>query len=420
MSMTAIATNVRPFLSRWSIPLSGLLLTLMGGISYAWGVFVVPLQEVFGWTRAQAVLPVSVYLFFFPPIGLLLGGYLQDKYGPRKIASIGGILFFLAYLMASQIERFPYVWWLLLSYGVLGGIGSGFAYCVAVPSARKWFPDRTALAVTVSVTGFGLAATFFAPWITRLIRTVGIADTFLALAIVTSSVALFAAWLQRVPPAGWVPQGWEGFQAGTSAAMYAARREATLREALKSGFFYLQWLGFFCVIFGGLMAMAHLVPYGVSILKMEKPAAAVAMVYFGLANGFGRTIAGIIAEKTGPVQVMLVTYIITGISFLLFNTVVTTPSTLYACALIFGWGFAVTLGLMPVLTTVVFGSQNLGAIYGAVKTAFGVAALLGPMAAAWAYDVTQSYALPFAAAGILSLVGWCICLAAFRLKYRLP
>ena len=76
------------------------------------------------------------------------------------------------------------------------------------------------------------------------------------------------------------------------------------------------------------MAMAHVVPYGITILGMPRPAAAFASVFFGLANGFGRPVAGAIAQKVGPVKVMLATYIVTGICFFLFNAMATTPSTL--------------------------------------------------------------------------------------------
>ncbi len=416
---TAVPTGSEPFISRWSIPITGLLFTLMGGISYAWGVFVVPLTEAFGWSRAEAVLPLSVYLVVFATVGMIYGGTLQDKFGPRKIAAAGGILFFLAYLMAAQVNHFPYVWWLILSYGIIGGLGCAAAYCVAVPTARKWFPDKTGFAISLAVTGFGLAATIFAPWITRLIRTVGIESTFLVLGAVTATVTLIGAWVIRNPPAGWVPAGWESRRTEASSDKFAAKTESTLAEALKMPLFYLLWAGFFSVIFGGLMAMVHVVPYGVTVLGMERPAAAIAAVYFGLANGFGRPIAGLIAQKIGPVKVMLGTYIVTGTAFLLFNSLATTPSTLYLFAFIFGWGFAVTLGLFPSLATIAFGAKNLGAVYGAVFTAFGAAAFFGPMAAAWAYDLYGSYVLPFALAGILSLVGWCICLFAYRLKYKI-
>ncbi|MBS3948930.1 MAG: hypothetical protein KGZ57_11660, partial [Dethiobacter sp.] len=142
--------------------------------------------------------------------------------------------------------------------------------------------------------------------------------------------------------------------------------------------------------------------------------------FFGLANGFGRPLAGLIAEKTGPMKVMFVVYSIAGVTFLLFNTIARTPITLYISAFIFGCLFATTLGLLPVLTTVGFGVKNLGAIYGALKTAFGLAAFFGPMAAAWAYDVTGTYVVPFAGAGVLVLVGLVIYVFGLRIKYKMP
>jgi OFA family oxalate/formate antiporter-like MFS transporter len=391
----------------------------MGGIAYAWSVFVVPMQNAYGWTRADAMLPLSVFLVVFTGVGMILGGALQDRFGPRRVAVAGGLLLLLAYLMAAQIDRFPYVWWLVLTYGLIGGLGGAFAYSVSVPTARKWFPDRTAFAIAFAVTGFGLAAVIFAPLITRLIDTTGIPNTFLVLGAISVAVCLFAAWLLREPPAGWTPSGKDGQPLG-SITMFASRTESTLREALRQPLFYLLWLGFFSVMFGGLLAMAHMVPYGVSILELERPVAAIALVFFALANGFGRPIAGLIAEKTGPVNVMLGTYIIIGVAFLLFNSLATTPQTLYLFAFIFGWGFAVSLALFPTLTTIAFGVTNLGAVYGAGATAFAVAAFFGPMVGGWAYDLHQSYVLPFAIAGTFALVGWVICLLAYKLKYRLP
>jgi len=312
-------------ISRWTIPFAGFLLSLMGGISYAWGVFIVPLETTFGWSRSEASLPVSIYLLVFCTVGMIYGGTLQDRYGPRKVAAAGGIFFLVAYLMASQINSFPHLWWLLISYGVLGGLGCGLAYCAIVPTMRKWFPDRVSLAITLGITGFGIASTIFAPWITRLIATHGIANTFLVLGLVTSVVTLFAAWLIRIPQPGWTPPGWEVSKA-TTGKMFAPKMEATLGEAIKTPLLWLIWLGFIFIIFGGLMAMTHVTPYGISILGLERPEAALAMVFFGLANGFGRPIGGLIAEKVGPLQVMLVTYLITAATYFMFNNVATTTT----------------------------------------------------------------------------------------------
>lgn len=403
---------------RWSIPFAGFFLSLMGGIAYAWGVFIVPLEERFGWSRTEAALPVSIYLLFYT-VGMLGGGFLQDKLGPRKIALAGAGLFFSAYMLAQMIGTYPYLWWLLLTYGVMGGTASGLAYSVIVPAARKWFPDKASLAITIGVTGFGLASVFFAPWLSSLIATRGIEGTFLILAIVTGSVSLIAAMVLKNPEPGWSPPGWvQSPQAANS--MFTPKMETALGETVKQPLFYLLWVAFGAIIFGGLMAMTHVVPYGQTIIGLERADAAYAMVFFGLANGFGRTLAGFIAQQVGPLRVMLVTYIVTGATFLLFNTVATTNMTLYVCALILGFGFAVTLGLFPVLTSISFGVKNLGANYGAVITAYGVAAIFGPVAGGYLYDISGTYIVPFAIAGGLTLFGWSICLFALKMKHKLP
>ncbi|MBS3994965.1 MAG: OFA family MFS transporter [Alkaliphilus sp.] len=405
--------------SRWSIPFAGFLFALMGGISYAWGVFIIPLETSFGWSRAQAALPVSVYLLVFTTIGMTYGGAMQDTFGPRKVSATGGVLFLLGYLLASRIGAVPHLWWLLLTYGIIGGLGCGLAYSAAVPPARKWFPDKPGLPMTIAVAGFGLAAAVFAPYLSRLIATIGIENTFVVLGIVTSSVTFSGSWLIRNPEPDWSPPGWENVEQ-TAGNMFAPRMEATLGEALKQPLFYFMWLGFVTLIFGGLLAMVHVTPFGISIIGLEKPAAALAMVYFGLANGLGRPISGYISEKIGPIKLMLVTYLVTAATYFSLNTFATTATSLYAHVLILGFGFAVTLGLFPVLCTIAFGVKNLGAIYGALITAFGVSAFFGPMVGGWLFDATGSYTVPFAIAGALTLIGWSICFFVLKLKYKLP
>jgi len=419
MSTEVVSVTSKPIISRWSIPFAGFLFTLMGGIAYAWGAFIVPLEARFGWSRVEAALPLSIYLAMYAIVGMFYGGILQDKFGPRKIAIAGGFLFLIGYLLAAQLAIFPSVWWLILTFGIICGLGCGLSYSVAIPTARKWFPDKAALAISISLVGFGIAATIFAPWVTQLIANVGIENTFIVLGLVTSLVTFFASWLIRNPEPGFTPPGWEA-ETSTADNMFVSRTESTLTESLKTTEFSMLWLGLFCIQFGGLLAMAHMTPYGLSIIGLDKATAALAMVFFALTNGLGRAVAGWLAQMIGPLKVMLVTYAITAVTFFIFNTVATSAIILYICALIFGWGFAVTLGLFPVLTTISFGSKNLGAIYGAIFTAFGIGALLGPIVGAWLFDVTKAYVLPFSIAGIFTVIGWLICLFAFKLKFKLP
>jgi hypothetical protein len=149
-------------MTRWRIPFAGFLLALMGGISYAWGVFVIPLMDRFRWTKTEATLPFTLFMIIFS-LSMVPGGKLQDALGPRKVAAGGAVLFLFAYGLASLIGYLPNVWWLIFSYSLLGGVACGLTYACVAPPARKWFPDKPVIAISFGVMGFGLAALVFAP-----------------------------------------------------------------------------------------------------------------------------------------------------------------------------------------------------------------------------------------------------------------
>ena len=168
-------------ISRWSIPFAGFLLALMGGFSYAWGVFIIPMEESFGWTKAEANLPFTVFVLIFA-LFMIPAGRLQDKIGPRRVSAFGAVLFFVSYGLAALVDRFPYPWWLVVTYSLIGGIACGLTYACVAPPARKWFPDKPGLAISFGVSGFGLAALVLAPLKAEyLIPIYGIEGTFLLL-----------------------------------------------------------------------------------------------------------------------------------------------------------------------------------------------------------------------------------------------
>ncbi len=147
---------------RWIMLFGGFLLSLMGGMSYAWGSFVVPLKNEFGWTAAQSNLPFTAMIITFAII-MIPAGWLQDKIGPRKVATAGAITMILGYGLSSLIKYIPHPGWLIFSYGVIVGVACGLTYSCIAPTARKWYPDRPGFAVSTSVMGFGLAAVVIAP-----------------------------------------------------------------------------------------------------------------------------------------------------------------------------------------------------------------------------------------------------------------
>lgn len=122
---------------RWIILLGGFLLSLMGGMSYAWGSFVVPLIRDWEWTAAEANMPFTVMIVVFA-ITMIPAGWLQDRIGPRKVAIAGALLFLLGYGMASMLSYIPHPTWLILTYGIFVGIACGLTYsCIHIYPMAK-------------------------------------------------------------------------------------------------------------------------------------------------------------------------------------------------------------------------------------------------------------------------------------------
>src|SRR5512141_3262354 len=197
--------HVEVGLSRWWRVVGGMLMNLALGSLYAWSVFVAPLEKEFGWKRADTswVFTWAVVVF---AISFILAGRLQDKLGPFKISMVGAILLTVGFLLSAKTTSLPY---LIVTFGILVGIGNGFGYATPIPVMAKWFPDKRGLAVGLAVAGYGGGSAIFGPlanlW---LIPTFGWRATFVSLGIVFFVMTLIGAVLLKNPPVGYRPAGW--------------------------------------------------------------------------------------------------------------------------------------------------------------------------------------------------------------------
>src|ERR1700693_3771379 len=191
--------------NRWVIAIAGILLQIALGAVYAWSVFRVPLAKQFGWSISEVTLTFTISIFVLG-IAAFFGGLWLNRKGPRIVALTGGILYGTGVFLASFSDH--KLWWLYLSYGVIGGIGLGFSYIVPVAVLVKWFPDRRGLMTGIAVGGFGAGALVTAPVATRLIQSVGVLQTFAYLGIAFFIVSVAAGYFMQNPPDGWKPEGW--------------------------------------------------------------------------------------------------------------------------------------------------------------------------------------------------------------------
>jgi OFA family oxalate/formate antiporter-like MFS transporter len=387
---------------RWFVLLGGFLLSLMGGMSYAWGSFVLPLVEDWGWSTAQANLPFTVMIIVFS-ITMIPAGWLQDKYGPRKVAFVGSILFFVGYSLAALMRYFPFPTWLTMTYGIGVGLACGLTYSTIAPTARKWFSDRPGFAVSLAVMGFGLAAVIFAPLKKTIIGLLGVDGTLFALGIFITVVSLIGAKLIRNPPNEWIPP--ENTNSNSQLKVKPkVIEELSPSEFIKTTRFYILWLALAAVIGGGLTAIGLLTAYGEIELQLAPAFAALAVSFYSLANGLGRPVMGWMADRWGSIRVMIGVYIIQSSVFIIFPWVATNYLLLFICSLLLGLGYATTFALFPVVVSKISGTKHLGMNYGLVFSAFGLGAITS-LIGSWLLDLTGSFTPAFLLAGFATVFG---------------
>src|SRR5437016_612263 len=146
--------------NRWVLAITAFLMQLALGSVYAWSVFLKPVGAVYHVSRLQANLTFSIVLL---ALGVTagFGGYLNNRFGPRVVATAGGILYGLGVLLAAFAA--PNLILLYLSFGILGGIGVGLGYIVALAMLIRWFPDRRGFITGLAVAGFGGGALITGP-----------------------------------------------------------------------------------------------------------------------------------------------------------------------------------------------------------------------------------------------------------------
>src|SRR4051812_24399514 len=371
-------------MNRWGIAVAGVFLQIALGAVYAWSVFRVPLAKQFGWSISEVTLTFTISIFVLG-IAAFFGGLWLNRVGPRVVAMTGGALYGLGVFLASFSAN--KLWWLYLSYGVIGGIGLGFAYIVPVAVLVKWFPDRRGLITGIAVGGFGAGALITAPVATRLIQSVGVLSTFAYLGIAFLIVTIIAGAFMQNPPDGWKPDGW------SPSALQASQRaghDFVLSEALKTWQWYALWLLLFLNTCAGISVISQEAPI---FQELTGASAIVAAGMVGLAsigNAVGRVFWAwasdlIIRRATFAVMFVLqvlLFWFLPNIATVSFMTMIT-----FIVLMCYGGGF----GTMPAFAADYFGPKNVGPIYGLMLTAWGFASAFGPLFIAHMRETAGSY-----------------------------
>ncbi len=391
---------------RWGIALAAVILQIALGAVYAWSVFQKPLIARFHWTIQQVSLTFTIAIFVLG-FSAFLGGLWNNRSGPRVVAMTGGLLYGLGVALASLSTQG--LWWLYLTYGVLGGIGLGFAYIVPISVLVKWFPDRRGLMTGIAVGGFGAGALVTAKLATRLIAAHGVLNTFLYLGIGFLIVGVACGSFMVNPPAGFVPTGWT-----PSAALKKSEssRDFTLGEALRSWQWWVLWLLLFLNTSAGISVISQESPLFQELAGVTAGVAAGMVGYVAFGNALGRVFWASVSDLIPRRFVFLIMFLIQAVLFWIIPGVHTQGALIFVAFIIllcYGGGF----GTMPAFAADYFGSKNVGSIYGLMLTAWGFASAFGPLLIAHTRQATGHYATGL---HILAVVVLCSAILPFIVR----
>ncbi len=369
---------------RWGIAIAGIFLQIALGAVYAWSVFRIPLSKQFHWTIPQVTLTFTIAIFVLG-FASFFGGLWLNRRGPRVVAMTGGFLYGLGVFLASFSAH--KLWWLYLSYGVIGGIGLGFGYIVPIAVLVKWFPDRRGLITGIAVGGFGAGALITAPVATRLIQSVGVLTTFAYLGIAFLIVTLIAGYFMQNPPEGWLPAGWTPTSTEIS---QRSKTDYTLSQALKTWQWWALWLLLFLNTSAGISLISQEAPVFQELEKVSAIVAASMVGIVSLGNALGRVFWAWISDMITRKATFLIMFLIQAVLFWIFpslTTVVAASVVSFVILMCYGGGF----GTMPAFAADYFGSKNVGPIYGLMLTAWGFASAFGPLLIAYMRQAQGNY-----------------------------
>jgi len=378
MTAAPATVSTSPLRNPWVQLAAGVVcMAMIANLQYGWTVFVDPIGKQNGWGRAA--IQVSFTIFVLLETWLVpFEALLVDKYGPRLMVAIGGVLCGFAWFLDSTATTLP----MLYLAGAVAGIGAGIVYGTCVGNALKWFGSKRGLAAGLTAAGFGAGSALTVVPLINMIASSGYQHTFLVFGIIQGAVVVIASLFLVRPPAT------KPAEAPPSTKVIQGTRDYAPTEVLKSPVFYVMYVMFVLVATGGLTAVAQLAPIAkdfyidgipVSILGLTMPALTFALSIDRVMNGVTRPLMGYISDRVGRENTMFVAFLLEGIGIFALMKFGTSPIAfvILSGCVFFAWGEIYSI--FPATTRDHYGQKFATTNYGMLYTAKGTAALLVPL-----------------------------------------
>lgn len=379
------------------VALAGFLVMMImhAGIQ-SYGVFLKPVSDDFGWSRAAISGAYSASMFAAGVLNMI-SGRLADRFGARILVAVCGVLLGGGFLLVSRVNA---LWQLYLLYGVVIASGMSGGFVPMASTVAKWFATRRGLATGIVLAGVGAGTMIGAPLSGQLISTYGWRVSYVVMGIVTVASLVPVARLFRQSPAGTIQSTVQTVSKPEDVVLKA--KGLSLQEATHTRQF---WMLAAMVIFFGTAQSAiflHIVPYATDI-GISTIAAANILTAIGGINIIGRIGIGIIGDRVGSRRAIIASLglMLVSVVWLLLTR---EPSTLYIIAVMNGLGLAGVATLVSILVAELFGTRAHGSILGMISFPWSAGTAIGPVIAGYIFDSTASYFVAFAMSAVFCLI----------------
>jgi MFS transporter, OFA family, oxalate/formate antiporter len=393
--------------NRWIVVIGAVLIQLALGTIYSWGVltpyftsYLRQFNDTLVYSDTQYIFAVGLFAF---AVTMIFSGKLQQKYGPMIIGLVGAVLMSLGVILTLFMRSFIGVFF---TYGILFGVGIGFAYVTPIACAAKWFPDKKGLINGIAVAGFGAGAFIFNLIIKAFINPnkvqadLVVADksyftdafvlgrvpyVFLLLGLIYLVMTVGGSLLLQNPPEGWLPEGYTPPVVKSEDGTVIST-DFTREESIKTPQFWMLWAMFILTAAAGLFTIGNYKVFGEQPENLASLADKDGFLTLmgsiaALFNGLGRIAWGYLADKIGYKKTMYTMFGSQAVLMIILPFVGGSAALFFIVVNLIYFCFGGNFSLYPTATADTFGVKNLGPNYGIVFTAYGIAGISGALLA---------------------------------------
>lgn len=401
----------------WVIAAAAFVISFIGiGARFSYGVFLKSMEVDFEMSRGAISGVFSVYMLLCCLMAII-GGWAQDRYGPRKLGLVMATFTGLAFVVTSQVQS---PWHLLITYSLMLSLGTGTIYTLTTSTASRWFERRRGFVVGLTTSAGGVGTIAIAPFATYLIAQFDWRTAFVVIGLI-AWVGMAASALLMIKDPHDIGLKPDGVKPGSRSQQDVAPDQRvgdrtalnfSLAQAMRLKRFWVMAIKWFAISLTLHMVFVHVIPYAVD-MGIDAMDAALILSLMGFANIVGRLIVGKISDAVGTGALGLIC-ILGQFAALLWLLTCSSRWMFYTFGLTYGflWGGAGTI--IAVLVSEIFGTRRLGSIMGFMSASWAIGAAIGPAIGGFVFDFTGSYAWALGLGAASLTVAACLQVAITR------